>query len=101
MDTKPPVVPVIPSWGEVVEKTPPTRQNQCLVSERFTESMAESPQDYAPTGETKNTPLAEDTGKTPPTGQVEDVPVDGKEPAPITPVEDDVVELHMGMEDLD
>ena len=68
-----------------------------LVAEHFMGSRAGSPWDYAPIAETtEKTPPAEDTGKTPPTEQVEDAPTDEQEPAHITPVEDDVVELHVG-----
>ena len=60
-----------------------------------------SHQDYTPIVETtEKTPLAEDPGKTPPTEQVEDAPTDEQEPARITSAEDDVIELHTGMEDL-
>ena len=88
------MVSTIPSWGEVVEETPPARQNRCLVSEHFTESGAGLPHDY---------PLTVEAKKTPPTEQVEDVSADEQEPisAPVALVEDDVVELHVGTEDLD
>ena len=96
-----PVVPAIPSWDQAVEQTPPMRQNPHLVAECFMGSGAGSPQDYTPIAEDKEkTPLAEDPGEISPT-KVEDAPADEQEPAHVTRAEDDVVEIHVGTEDLD
>ena len=60
-----------------------------------------SPQDCTPMADTmEKTPPAQDTGRTPPTEQVECAHTDEQEPAHIAPAEDDVGELHVGMEDL-
>ena len=45
--------------------------------------------------------MTEDLEKTPPMGQFEDAPTNEQDPAHVTQAEDDVVELHAGMEDLD
>ena len=63
-------------------------------------SRAGSPQDYTPMVETEKTPLVEGTGETSPT-KVEDAPAEEQEPARAIAVEDDVVELHAGTEELD
>ena len=70
------------------------------MSEWFTESRAGSPHDYTPKSEAKKIPPTGDTGKTPLTEQVEDFPVNEQKPAHMIAEEDDVVELHMGTEDL-
>ena len=63
-------------------------------------SRAGLPQDYALIAETiEKTPPAEHTGETSPT-KVEDVPADEQEPACVILAEDDVVEIHVGTEDL-
>ena len=91
---------MVPSWGEAVEETPPVRQNRRLVSEHFTEPGAGLPCKYTPKAEAKKIPPTGGAGKTPPTEQAEDIPADEQEPAHIVVEEDDVVELHMGMEDV-
>ena len=83
----PPAVITRTLQGEEVEETPPTRLNRCLVSERFIEPGAASPHECTPEAEAEKTP------------QTEDVPVDDQEQARIVP-EDEVVELHMGTEEL-
>ena len=83
----PPAVVAQPPRSEEVEETPPVRQNRCLVSKCFIEPGVTLP--------CKCTPEAE-VGKT---AQTKDVPLDDQEHARIVP-EDDVVELHMGTEEL-
>ena len=83
----PPAVIAVPLWGEAVEETPPARQNRCLVSEHFIEPGAAPPCEHTPEAEARKTP------------QTKDVPIDEPEPAHVI-VEEDVVELHMGTEEL-
>ena len=63
------------------------RQNRCLVSEHFIEPRAAPPREHIPEAEARKTP------------QTKDVPADEWEPARVI-VEEDVVELHAGMEEL-
>ena len=75
------------SRDEEVEETPPARQNRRLISERFLEPGVALPCECTPEGE---------AGKTP---QAKGVPTDDQEQACIIP-EDEVVELHVGTEEL-
>ena len=83
----PPAVVARTPQGEEVEETPPTRQNRCLISERFIEPGMASPCERTPEVE---------VGKAP---QAKDVPTDNQEQAHIIP-EDEVVELHTGTKEL-
>ena len=62
-----------------MEETPPTRQNRRLISECFIEPRVASPHERTP--------------------EAEDIPMDDQEQACSVP-EDEVVELHMGTEEL-
>ena len=73
--------------SEEVEETPPASINRCLISELFIEPGVALPHECTPETE---------AGKTP---QAKDVPTDDQEQAHITP-EDEVVELHIGTEEL-
>ena len=83
----PTVVITVPSWGEAIEETPPMRQNRCLVSEHFIEPRVALPHEQTPEAEARKTP------------QTKNVPADEQEPAHVI-VEEDVVELHVGIEEL-
>ena len=83
----PTAVIVVPLCGEAVEETQPMRQNRCLVSECFIEPGVALPQEHTPEAEARKTP------------QTENVPADEQEPARVI-VEEDVVELHAGTEEL-
>ena len=83
----PTVVIAVPLRGEAVEETPPARQNRCLVSECFIEPGAALPHEHTPEAEARKTP------------QTKNVPADEQEPARVI-VEEDVVELHVGTEEL-
>ena len=83
----PTVVIAVPLGGEAIEETPPMRQNRCLVSERFIEPGATPPHEHTPEAEARKTP------------QTENIPADEQEPACVI-VEEDVVELHVGTEEL-
>ena len=77
----------VPLWGEAVEETSPMRQNRCLVSECFIETGVAPPCKHTPEAKVRKTP------------QTKNIHVDEQEPARVI-VEEDVVELHMGMEEL-
>ena len=83
----PTAVIAVPLQGEAMEKTLPMRQNRCLVSECFIEPGAAPPHGHTPEAEARKTP------------QTENVPADEQEPACVI-VEEDVVELHAGTEEL-
>ena len=98
----PPTVPTIPSWDEAVEEVPANETESAPGGRAFhgiqggiTLRLCPNSRDHR-----ENT-TGRDTGKTPPTEQVEDAPTDEQEPTCITLVEDDVIELHAGTEDLD
>ena len=76
-----------PMQGEAVEETLPARQNRCLVSERVIKPGVVPSREHTPVAEGKETP------------QNESVPADDKEPAHRV-AEDEIVELHAGVEDL-
>ena len=83
----PTAVITVPLQGEALVETPPTRQNRCLVSEHFIEPGAALPHEHTPEAEVRKTP------------QTINVPVDEQEPAHVI-VKEDVVEFHMGTEEL-
>ena len=77
----------MPLRGQAVEETLPARQNRHLVSEHFIEPGVALPHEHTPETEVRRTP------------QTEDIPTDKQEPARVI-VEEDLVELHVGMEEL-
>ena len=80
-------VTALPLWDEAVEDTLPSRQNRQLVSECFIGLRAALPHEHTPEAEAGKIPLTED------------IPAGGQEPTHII-LEDEIVELHAGMEEL-